>query len=455
MQDNFNLFSGKNLPKTLTKEEFCFYLEKMHQGDMQAREKLIIHNIRLVMYRINKRFFGTPYSKNELISIGFIGLIKSVDTYDMTKKVNFATYAARCIDNEILMLIRKGKKSINADSIDRVICEDKDGSELTIINNLEDAKVDFVTDYEKKVIYSRIREIVEELDGRSKQIIMLHFGFIDDKVYTESEIAVKMNISRSYVNRLIGKTLEILRKRFQEEEIIEIKKDYKVFSKKRARKLVSIYSYFSQYTKEQVDEALLNLKEEELKIIELRYGKDLENPVKSLEWKESYNSRLYGTIFLKMKKFMDANIDVCNKQLDKREADSIVQIEDDVQDKESQEEVVGEVRREVLNEDKMSKTDWKKVLEIVRTENFQRLLGELSVKEAIVMILRLGFIEDKCYSTESIAEFLEIEVQEVREITKRVLYLYQRNINEIFDKLIENLDDSVKVLEKKSNKIDW
>ena len=133
------LFIESNkLPKPLSKKELYSYLEQYKQGDLKAREQVIIHNIRLVLNQVSKKFANTPYDKKELVSIGVVGLVKSVDTFDTDKNFEFATYATRCIDNEILMFLRKGKKSAFDQSINTPIGTDKEGNEKKIEDILED-----------------------------------------------------------------------------------------------------------------------------------------------------------------------------------------------------------------------------------------------------------------------------------------------------------------------------
>ena len=148
-----DLFIDSKLPKPLKTEEIYEYFEKMKSGDMTAREKIINHNIRLVINEVIKKFSNSPYDLNELVSVGLIGLVKSVDTFDTAKGLQFATYSTRCIDNEILMFLRKGKKSAFDQSINTPIGTDKEGNEKKIEDILEDDTSDFVSDYEDKQLF--------------------------------------------------------------------------------------------------------------------------------------------------------------------------------------------------------------------------------------------------------------------------------------------------------------
>ena len=213
---------GYKLPKPLSKQEVYELLEKIKQGDELAREKLVEHNIRLVLYEVTGRFKSVEYDKKDLVSIGNVGLMKAITTFDTFKKVEFATYATRCIDNEILMFLRKLKKDQNVDSLDRTINHDKDGNELKIEDTIID-ETDIVEEYTDNETHQIIRQIVKDLPDRDREIIMLHFGFYNDKTHTQKEIADMMSISKSYVSRLITKIVKKLGQQLQQKGVIELR----------------------------------------------------------------------------------------------------------------------------------------------------------------------------------------------------------------------------------------
>lgn len=224
------LFIESKLPNALSKQDSYKYLQKYHNGDKFAREILIKHNIRLVLYQVVKKFSNTQFEQKELVSIGIIGLIKSIDTFDITKCYEFTTYATKCINNEILMFIRKNKKYINDSSLDSVVSINKDGEYLTILDTLTDDRKDFVSCYEDNLIYQIIRVIVSKLPKREKTIVMLYFGFKDNKIYNQCEIAEKLNLSQPYVSRLLNKTLEEITNYLVDNGLIEITN--KIFRKR-------------------------------------------------------------------------------------------------------------------------------------------------------------------------------------------------------------------------------
>ena len=163
------LFIDANkLPKPLPKFQVNELLDKVKQGDEDAIKMIAKHNIRLVLYRVSNRFKTVEYDKKDLVSIGNVGLMKAVTTFDKSKKAEFVTYAIRCIDNEILIFLRNLKKDQKIDTLDKTIIHDKEGNELKIEDTISD-KTDIVEDYKKNITYEIIREIVGELPDRDRE----------------------------------------------------------------------------------------------------------------------------------------------------------------------------------------------------------------------------------------------------------------------------------------------
>jgi RNA polymerase sporulation-specific sigma factor len=190
----------------LSEEEEEYYISKLSSKNNElARTKLIEHNLRLVMH-IAKKYAGNNEKEDDLFSIGTIGLIKAVDSYSIDKKVKLATYAAKCIDNEILMHIRSNKKNYQMLSLSDSIGMDKDGSELSLAEII--ASDDETLD-DKLTRKNRMYKLIENLsilDEKEKEIINLRYG-ITGKEYTQKEIAKKFKISRSYVSRIEKRAL--------------------------------------------------------------------------------------------------------------------------------------------------------------------------------------------------------------------------------------------------------
>lgn len=206
--------AASSFPQPLsTKEEReCF--EKMTAGDKTARAKLIEHNLRLVAHII-KKYYGNSAEQDDLISIGTIGLIKAVSTFDYEKGARFATYASRCIENEILMYFRNKKKYAQDVSFTEPIDSDKDGNTLSLIDIMADER-SVAEDIEDKLRDERLYKVIgDTLSLREKEIIYLRYGLDGRRSYTQREVAKHLGISRSYVSRIEKKALETLREHME------------------------------------------------------------------------------------------------------------------------------------------------------------------------------------------------------------------------------------------------
>lgn len=206
--------AANSFPKPLSAKEERECFEKMKKGDKAAREKIIEHNLRLVSHII-KKYYGISAEQDDLVSIGTIGLIKAVSTFDYEKGTKFATYAARCIENEILMYFRNKKKYANDISISEPIDCDKDGNALSLMDIMTDES-SISEDIELKLFNEKLYCVINEaLAQREKEIIYLRYGLGGRKAYTQRETAEKLGISRSYVSRIEKKALGILRERLE------------------------------------------------------------------------------------------------------------------------------------------------------------------------------------------------------------------------------------------------
>lgn len=206
--------SGNSFPKPLSEKQEREYLEQAANGNTEARNKLVEHNLRLVAHII-KKYYGTQSEQDDLVSIGTIGLIKAINTFDMNKNIRLSSYASRCIENEILMHFRYSKKSSQDISLNETIDTDKDGNPLTLLDimSVDDNIID---ELDLKFNRSKLAQFInEELDEREKQIIIMRYGLNGSKPMTQNSVAKKMNISRSYVSRIETKALKTLRKRFE------------------------------------------------------------------------------------------------------------------------------------------------------------------------------------------------------------------------------------------------
>ena len=208
-----NLFfvgSADKLPEPLSKEDEIKYVEMSMNGDCFAREKLIEHNLRLVVY-LAKKYENTKVDLEDLVSIGTIGLIKGVNTYKLDKNIKLATYASRCIDNEILMYLRKNKKRRTEVSFEDSLSYDSEGNEL----HLEDilgTDSDIVTKGLERETEKELLEIeINKLNKRDKQIMMLRYGLFGHEEMTQKDVANMLGISQSYISRIEKKVIKRLR----------------------------------------------------------------------------------------------------------------------------------------------------------------------------------------------------------------------------------------------------
>ena len=206
------------LPPPLTKQEEEDIFKKIAQNDSKAKDVLIVHNLRLVVY-IAKKFESSGVGVEDLISIGTIGLIKACNTFSTNKNIKLATYASRCIENEILMYLRKINSKKHELSIDEPLKIDWDGNEL-LLSDILGTDSDCVNrDIEDKAELNVVVGLIEKLDSRERDIMKMRFGMAGDKEYTQKEVADKIGISQSYISRLEKKIISRLRKELEKNKI--------------------------------------------------------------------------------------------------------------------------------------------------------------------------------------------------------------------------------------------
>lgn len=210
------LISVKSFPRPLSTKDEAECIERCKKGDKAARDKLIEHNLRLVAH-IVKKYNLIDKDMEDLISIGTIGLIKAIDTFDSEKGIRLATYASRCIDNELLMMLRSNKRIAKEVYLYDPIGSDKEGNEINLLDIIEEAEVDIVENIvledDIKKLYGMLGKV---LTDREKEIIYLRYGLNNKKEVTQREIANKLGISRSYVSRIEKKALKKLKDCFEQ-----------------------------------------------------------------------------------------------------------------------------------------------------------------------------------------------------------------------------------------------
>ncbi len=206
-------------PKPLDAKEEEELFAQFREGNRQARNLLIEHNLRLVAHIVKK--YAQPERDNEdLLSIGTVGLIKAVDSFNESKGIRLGTYAARCIENELLMFFRAGKKTAKEVYLYDPIGTDKEGNAINLLEIIEAEEEDYTDRYERKEKLSVLpRLITELLEEREKEIIALRYGLYGGRELTQREIADRLSISRSYVSRIEKKALRKLREEYEKEEV--------------------------------------------------------------------------------------------------------------------------------------------------------------------------------------------------------------------------------------------
>ena len=194
-------YSNNVFPDPLSKEEEDLYIRRASEGDKEARGMLIEHNLRLVAH-IVKKFEANSYDVDDLIGIGTVGLIKGIDTYSPNKNVRITTYCAKCIENEILMYYRGDKKNSKNVSIYENIGFDKEGNEITILDVIKTKDPEFIEEIHKKDSINLLKQYMNVLTKREKDIIIMRYGLDGNDEITQKEIARTLGISRSYVSRI-------------------------------------------------------------------------------------------------------------------------------------------------------------------------------------------------------------------------------------------------------------
>ncbi len=198
------------LPEPLSKEEEEYYLLQASDGDVFAKDKLIEHNLRLVVF-LAKKYENTKVDLEDLVSIGTIGLIKGINTFSMGKNIKLATYSSRCIDNEILMFLRKNKRIKSEVSFDESLSFDADGNELHLEDILGTDKDIVTKGIEEETNKNLMLSEITRLEPRDRDIIILRYGLMGHKELTQKEVAIKLGISQSYISRIEKKIIKRLK----------------------------------------------------------------------------------------------------------------------------------------------------------------------------------------------------------------------------------------------------
>ena len=211
--EEVNIFfvgSADKLPEPLSKEKEIELVEKANNGDTEAKSKLIEHNLRLVVF-LAKKYENTKVDLEDLVSIGTIGLIKGINTYKLDKNIKLATYASRCIDNEILMFLRKNKKRRTEISFEDSLSYDSEGNELHLEDILGTDDDIVYKEFENKIDKKMLENELNSLSDRERHIMKLRYGLNNTEEYTQKEVANMLGISQSYISRIEKKVIKRLK----------------------------------------------------------------------------------------------------------------------------------------------------------------------------------------------------------------------------------------------------
>lgn len=209
------LSRGNAFPKPLAREEEAEMIRRMSEGDSEAREKLIEHNLRLAAH-IARKYTVPGCDADDLISIGTVGLIKGIGTFKPESGTQLSTYCARCIENEILMCLRASQKRKGDVSLQEPIGMDGEGNEITLIDVLGTDGDEVHGEVERRISLQSVRKLVEKcLSGRERTVIEMRYGLLDGTVHAQQEVAAKLGISRSYISRIEKKAMERLKEAFE------------------------------------------------------------------------------------------------------------------------------------------------------------------------------------------------------------------------------------------------
>lgn len=245
---------------------------------------------------MKKKFSYTEYSRKELVSIGINGIFKAIKNFDINKRINFSTYLTKAITTEILLYMRNDK--INNKNIKSIYNPAKIDEDILLIDVLS-SNIDLENDYIDSEIYRYIDELVKSLPDKKRSVIELYYGFNDNDKMIQEEVGNKLNISKQYVNKILVESIEILKRKLISEGIIEIKSE----KERKQTSYKSIYEYFKDYSKEEIDYAISKLNNYYIELLKLKFWKDFNiSDNKRLDRHE--NKLFYTGVVRKVKKLI-------------------------------------------------------------------------------------------------------------------------------------------------------
>lgn len=435
----------------LTKEEFERYFNAYKNGDTSAHDILVTHNIRLVV-NLAVRCNAITYELDDLVQIGCIGLMKAIETFDMSKNTAFATYASRCIMNEIGQFFRKNNKYNDNISFNDVLCIGKNNDELLIEDILSDDEADFVEKSEDEERASIIRKTVDNLPDRDSEIMKLRFGFYDNKCYTETEIASMFDLSQSYISRLIKRNLKIIENKMYELQLIEANqkesetKSLTEMSQWQQRikvKLERINANFSDYSKEQILQALQtyisDLSQQCNQILVILFSTDKNYTQRELAFEincsECYVYKCIKKITKKLEsKSLKEELELILSQITANVEITKITSTDEEKEISDAEQNISESDNNLLS------INLEQVKEnITNNEYFNNLIFEQMLSQYSSEIQTIVILKLSNYSLDEISKLFNMKYSEseIIDITKQFLLIYKNMINNYIDNSIK------------------
>lgn len=303
-------------PKTLSKEELTDLFLRFQSGDLAAKDKIIIHNIGLVKSIVKEKFSKYMIDSDDLISIGTIGLIKAINSFDIKREVAFSTYAYKIIYNEIQKELQKNKNSISAISISNPLLNNSDNKEYTLENTLY-SDINLEYDYTEQELHKAINNFIENLNKSEKDIFKLYFGFYSVGPITQEQIATKYKTTKANISLIISDLLNRLKYNLEQQNLKEKEKVTKV-GKYHNGKARNIYEYFYEHSKKDTDYVLSQLNDYEKKYINLKFNMSFNQIAEVLNIPSKEVLSLNAEVIAKMKRLFNLLKTEQNKKLDKR-----------------------------------------------------------------------------------------------------------------------------------------
>ncbi len=303
-------------PKTLSKEELTDLFLRFQSGDLAAKDKIIIHNIGLVKSIVKEKFSKYMIDSDDLISIGTIGLIKAINSFDIKREVAFSTYAYKIIYNEIQKELQKNKNSISAISISNPLLNNSDNKEYTLENTLY-SNINLEYDYTEQELHKAINNFIENLNKSEKDILKLYFGFYSVGPITQEQIATKYKTTKANISLIISDLLNRLKYNLEQQNLKEKEKVTKV-GKYHNGKARNIYEYFYEHSKKDTDYVLSQLNDYEKKYINLKFNMSFNQIAEVLNISSKEVLSLNAEVIAKMKRLFNLLKTEQNKKLDKR-----------------------------------------------------------------------------------------------------------------------------------------